>query len=36
LRKGDHIDGCWIDEGTRAEWKRDWGAEIDALAAQVD
>jgi adenosine deaminase len=30
------IDGCWIDEGTRAEWKRGWGAEIDALAAQVD
>lgn len=30
------IDGCWIDEGTRATWKRDWGAEIDALAAQID
>jgi adenosine deaminase len=29
------IDGCWIDDTTKAAWRREWGAEIDALAAQV-
>ena len=29
------IDGCWVDEGTKAAWRRDLGAEFDALAAQV-
>jgi adenine deaminase len=27
------IDGAWIDAATRARWRRDWGAEFDALRA---
>jgi adenosine deaminase len=30
------IDGCWIDESTKTAWKRDWGTEIDAIAARLD
>ncbi len=27
------IDGAWIDEGTRARWRREWTAEFDTLRA---
>ena len=27
------LDGAWIDEVTRREWKRRWGIEFDTLAA---
>ncbi|MGD9793137.1 MAG: adenosine deaminase [Acidimicrobiia bacterium] len=30
------IDGCWIDDATKVAWRREWGAEIDVLAAQID
>lgn len=29
------IDGCWIDDSVKAEWKRDWGTEIDVLASNL-
>ena len=29
------IDGCWVDESTKATWRRELGAEFDMLAAQV-
>lgn len=27
------IDGAWLDEGTRARWRREWAEEFDRLAA---
>jgi adenosine deaminase len=29
------IDGAWVDEPTKRQWRREWLAEYDALAAQV-
>jgi adenine deaminase len=29
------IDGSWLDDPTKRRWRREWAAEIDALAAQV-
>ena len=25
------IDAAWVDEGTKTRWRREWGAEFDAL-----
>jgi adenosine deaminase len=30
------IDGCWADDGTKARWRQEWGAEIDALTARLE
>jgi adenosine deaminase len=30
------IDASWIDDGTKAAWRKEWSAEIDALFASVD
>ncbi len=29
------IDGCWIDDTTRQQWRQSFGAEIDELTAQL-
>ena len=29
------IDGAWVNEATRAAWKRDWLPEFDALAGKI-
>ena len=29
------IDAAWVDESTKAEWRRDWIAEFDRLAPSV-
>lgn len=29
------IDGTWVDEPTKRQWRRDWIADFDALAAQI-
>jgi len=30
------IDGTWLDEPTKREWRRTWSAEVDALEAQLE
>jgi adenosine deaminase len=30
------IDGSWVDEPTKRQWRRDWSAEFDSLAAQIE
>ena len=30
------IDGAWVDEGTKTQWRTDWGAEYDRLAAELE
>lgn len=30
------IDGAWVDEPTKRDWRRDWGAEADALISQIE
>ena len=30
------IDACWLDDGTKASWRKEWSAEIDALYAAVN
>jgi adenosine deaminase len=30
------LDGAWIDDATRREWRTQWSAEFDALRAQLD
>ena len=32
---GAGIDAAWVDESTKAEWRRDWIAEFDRLAPSV-
>jgi adenosine deaminase len=29
------IDAAWVDEGTRARWRQEWGAEFDRLQAAL-
>ena len=29
------IDGTWTDEPTKREWRHNWAADFDALAAQI-
>lgn len=29
------IDAAWVDDGTKAEWRRDWLAEFDRLRAEL-
>lgn len=30
------IDGCWVDDSTKAAWRTSYAADFDALAAQLD
>lgn len=30
------IDGAWVDEGTRRQWRREWVLEIDSLISQLE
>jgi len=30
------LDGAWIDEAQRREWRTQWSAEFDALRARLD
>jgi adenosine deaminase len=30
------IDGCWVDDGTKARWRTEFTNEFDALAAKID
>lgn len=30
------IDASWTDDATKATWRREWAAEIDALFASVN
>ena len=30
------IDGAWIDEETKTQWKKDWAEEFDRLAKEFD
>jgi adenosine deaminase len=30
------IDGSWLPDPTKRQWRREWGQEIDELIAQLD
>ena len=30
------IDASWVDDATKASWRAEWSADIDAILASVD
>jgi adenosine deaminase len=30
------IDGCWLDEPTKRQWRREWSLEVDQLIQQLE
>ena len=30
------IDAAWIDDSTKARWRSEWSAEIDAIFSTID